>query len=92
MSELREILDAIKEVKSEVVDMRIERAADHATNVAEHKSMAKDVSGTLKHLEKLNGRVGVLEHFKTSLKTRQILVPTAISLFIGGAGLALKFM
>jgi hypothetical protein len=85
MTELKEILGAISE-------MRTDLEVNHAVNVKEHETINKELNRMNGNLEKQNGRITILEHFKTSLKTRQILIPTAISLFIGGAGLALKFM
>lgn len=85
MSELKEVLSAINKTRTDL-------EVNHAVNVKEHENINKELGRMNENLEKQNGRITILEHFRTSLKTRQIMIPTIISLTIGGAGLLLKLM
>jgi len=83
MSELDKVLGAIGKLRTDL-------EVNHAVNVEENKGINKELGRMNNNLEKQNGRITILEHFKTSLKTRQILIPTVVSLIIGGLGLLLR--
>ena len=85
MSELSEVLGAIGELKTSI-------EVNHAVNVEQHDTFNRELGRMNGNLEKQNGRITILEHFRTSLKTRQILVPTVISLTIGVIGLIVKLV
>ena len=82
---MREVLSAISELRKDI-------EVNNAVNVEQHDTIHKELGRMNGNLEKQNGRITILEHFRTSLKTRQLLIPTVISLTIGGLGLLVKFI
>ena len=85
MDELREVLSAIGELRKDI-------EVNNAVNVEQHGEINRELGRMNNNLEEQNHRINSLEHFRTVLKTRQILIPAVISLMIGGIGLAIKLV